>query len=140
MNILRSIFGLGSKAKDQNPVDTQVPKPKQPGGVNEVLRPLLTFMEGMAESLCAERIDELTLREVVKRFVEGKPESPESLKGALFVKPHREGQLVLWTFLDSTNNVIRGKDGAPLGCKAICAVLDEELTTMLAEHELLIVE
>jgi hypothetical protein len=144
MNILRCIFGFKDKPAETKPVaipeaDTKTAAVPT-GRVSEVLRPFLAFMEGMSESLATERIELLTLRDAIRRFVEGKPKQCEPVKGALIVQPHREGKLVLWAFLDSDNSVMRGDDCKPLGRKAICGTLDDELTAMLGERELLIVE
>jgi hypothetical protein len=97
-------------------------------------------MEGMVDNLSTERIQELTLREAITRFVEGKPKPFEAAKGALIVQPHREGKLVFWAFLESDNSLMCGDDGKPYGRKAICGRLDDELTATLKGNELLIVE
>ena len=104
-----------------------------------LLSQMLIFAGAMADSLTTERIKLLTLRAVITRFVDLKPEVG-NLRGALLVQPHREGSMVYWIFLDSNNNPQSGNDGQPLGAKAICADLDEELATMLGGRDVLIVE
>jgi len=140
MSILRSLLGLDEKTTYKKPEDNQEARPKAVTGVSEALRPFLAFMEVMAESLATERIEELTLREAITRFVEGKPKQFEPAKGALIVQPHREGKLVYWAFLNSDNSMMCGEDGKAFGRKAICSRLDAELVATLKGNELLIVE
>lgn len=142
MGILRSILGLtdipkkGTASADPAQQSEKIP----PESISEALRPFKAFIDGMLDNLSIERIEELTLREAITRFVDGKPKSVELAKGALIVQPHREGKLVLWAFLHSDNTPMCGDDGKPFGRKAICARLDDELTTTLKGKELLIVE
>ncbi len=134
MSFLRTILGLNNRPDETGQPQTENVGDKKTGS------PLLSFIRGMAENLAIERIGQLTLREAVTRFVETRPERPFPVKGALIVQPHREGKQVVWVFLDRDNNLVRDDDGQPPGRKAICSTLDEELTTLLAGRELLIVE
>jgi hypothetical protein len=104
-----------------------------------LLSQMLIFAGAMADNITTERIKLLTLRDVITRFVDLKPDAG-NLRGALLVQPHREGSMVYWIFLDSANNLQSGDDGLPLGAKAICTNLDEELATMLGGRDVLIVE
>jgi hypothetical protein len=143
MSLLRTILGLKSKAERKMPAaseDGEGGPGKTTGAGSEPLGELVAFMKGMLECLATERIDQLTLREVITRFVEEKPERPYPLRGALLVLPHCEGKQVAWAFLDHENALVRGENGNPLGRKAICATLDGELDAMMAGRELLIVE
>lgn len=142
MSILGSLLGLAKRTDEaeRSGSDAKANDSAAPVGVSERLRPFLVFMEGMAESLATERIQELTLREAVTRFVEGKPVTSQPAKGALIVQPHRDGKLVLWTFLDGDDRLMCDETGKPLGRKAICASLDEELAAILKDKELLIIE
>lgn len=143
MSFLRTLLGLRSdpeKAKPQaakNGAET-VDHPVAIG--SEGLGELAAFMKGMLGCLATERLGQLTLREAITRFVDGKPERPYPVRGALIVQPHREGKQVVWAFLDRDDNLELDGDGRPLGRKAICAGLDEELDAMMAGRELLIVE
>ena len=144
MGLLRNILGLDDKPKsagrpasaDATDKDTTA----QPETISEALRPFRAFIEGMLDNLVTERMDELTLREAITRFVEGKPKQVEPAKGALIVQSHREGKIVLWAFLKSDNTLICDESGKPFGRKAICSRLDSELTATLKGNELLIFE
>lgn len=142
MGILRSILGLDDRLKSpqQSVTTADMPTIDAKESISEILHPFLTFMDGMAENLSTERMEQLTLRDAITRFVEGKPEQWQPTKGALIVRPHREGKLVLWAYLDKENGIVRKEDGKPFGRKAICGRLDDELTATLAGREMLIVE
>lgn len=143
MSFLRTILGLKSdpvKEKPAQPADGGASAGKPTGSGNDPLGELSAFMRGMMESLATERIGQLTLRDAITRFVETKPERPYPVRGALLVLPHREGKQVVWAFLDPEDALVRGEDGKPLGRKAICATLDDELASLMAGRELLIVE
>lgn len=135
MGIIRNILGLSEKTKVAEKSDT-----KSTSNQSEALRPFKAFMEGMLDNFSIERVEELTLREAITRFVEGKPKSLEPAKGVLIVQPHREGKIVFWAFLKEDNNLICDESGKPIGRKAICARLDQELISTLRGNELLIFE
>lgn len=135
MGMLDIILGLNSKPKEQRKTDA-----KTAAKQSETLRPFKAFMDGMLENLAIERMDELTLRKAITRFVEGKPKPLEPAKGALIVQPHREGKIVFWAFLKEDNSLMCDEAGKPFGFKAICSKLDAELTATLKGNELLIFE
>jgi len=132
MSILRSIMGFVEKSKEIGKLEEEM--------YSEALRPFKTFIDGMLDNLATERMEELTLREAITRFVEGKPKPFEPAKGALIVQPHREGNMVLWAFLKEDNSLMCDETGKPYGRKAICNRLDQELLATLKGSELLILE
>jgi hypothetical protein len=140
MSFLKILLGLKNRTDEEDRTQTEQAGVKAGEHERDAINTMLTFIKGMVESLATERIEFLTLREAITRFVEVKPERPYPVRGALIAQSHREGKLVVWAFLDRDNNMILDDSGAPLGRKAICAQLDEELTAMLDGRELLIVE
>jgi hypothetical protein len=139
MSLLRALLGLKSEPAQERPATPAEGETKATVPGTDPLGELAAFMKGMLESLATERIGQLTLREAITRFVETKPERPYPVRGALLALPHREGKQVVWAFLDPEDALVRDEEGAPLGRKAICAGLDEELEAMMAGRELLIV-
>ncbi len=146
MGLFKNLFGCAAKTAHTNAASDAAEETaacadeKTAESEADVIRPLLAFLKGMAESLATERIETLTLREAVTRMVEGRPELECAAKGALVVVPHREGRQVFWTYLDSANQIVRLADGSLAGKKAICTSIDDELSVVLGGRELLILE
>ncbi|WP_210584679.1 hypothetical protein [Streptomyces sp. GESEQ-35] len=86
-------------------------------------------------------LDLLTFDEIVRYFVEERPDTPEVDHGALLIRQGlASGIPCLQLFVDSANRPCLSPTGSPHGRFMVARRLDRELTAMLGGRELIIFE
>ena len=106
--------------------------------VRSVVRKLLRLVN--TSLVDYETIPELTYSEVIKYFVEQRPDDPRIVKGAVLLVPQQQGIRTHFLFLDENSDVLSGPDGKVYGKTSLVATFDDELKEAFGDTELLIFE
>jgi hypothetical protein len=83
-------------------------------------------------------VELLTLAEVVAYFVERHPGEPGIQSGAVLRGHHPRGYLVFQVFLDADHDICLDDFGNPHGRRLVARRLDEELSAMFSDTDVLL--
>jgi hypothetical protein len=86
-------------------------------------------------------LERLTYEEAIGWFKTARPPNIAVSKGAMLrVRSERGVWLVTQVFLAADNTLVVKPDGAPLGRRLEVRLLDDELTDLFGDHDLVVVE
>lgn len=98
---------------------------------------LIAFLENIVPE--ARIVSELSYPEVIKYFVNCRPDDRRVAKGSVLRRSNKFGTLTIWTFLDDDNNVLMDDNGNPYGKKLIVKRFDAELEEAFGISNVLII-
>lgn len=87
-----------------------------------------------------EVIERISYHEALAYFVDDRPSDSRIVKGAIILKAHQQGQLLIQVFLDKANELVCKSDGKPFGRQLVVRELDDELSETFGGKDLVIVE
>lgn len=87
-----------------------------------------------------EVIPIITYEDMIKYFITDRPNDPRIRKGAILRQTHPQGYHLAQVFLDKNNQVVLSSNSVPYGRQLIARELDDELSEVFGNKELIIVE
>lgn len=105
----------------------------------KLLRDLERWMHAVLP-LKPDVVDVARYDDMVRYFVDERPVNGRIAKGAMLLLPYRDDQRLVQVFLDRDNNMLSDPDGKPYGRQLIVRSMDDELTRVFGDQELVIVE
>jgi hypothetical protein len=82
----------------------------------------------------------LSYRDAMKYFIDHKGDNPGIAKGAMVLETIKSGYQIYEVFLDRNNELVEDKHGCPLGFKQKIESLDDELSDLFRNTNVIIVE
>ncbi|MEG4818441.1 hypothetical protein, partial [Microcoleus sp. K5-D4] len=87
-----------------------------------------------------EVLEGITFEEAINYFQSDRPGTPNVKKGAIICQKHPEGKIIGQVFLDQNNHLICSSNEIPYGRHFIAKKLDQKLTDILGDQELVPIE
>ncbi|MUG98756.1 hypothetical protein F7734_43275 [Scytonema sp. UIC 10036] len=87
-----------------------------------------------------EFLSTITYSEVVKYFVEQRPNNIRVKKGAILLEIDSQGYILTQVFLDENNNLVIDSSNTPYGRRFKVKNIDNELREIFEDKDLIIVE
>ncbi|MGB3790408.1 MAG: hypothetical protein WA949_20540 [Phormidesmis sp.] len=88
----------------------------------------------------AQKTPLLQYEDLIKYFVEARPNDPSISQGVLIKESKGDGYLILQLFLDDDCRVVVASDGKPYGRRILTERLDQELVEAFNNKDMIIVK